>query len=254
MTKLRTSLLAIAIASHFFNTTANAGDHRFSYVYEATTSAKGEFMVENFVTWKTKRSGQEPRNQFDFRHEIEYGITDRFQLGLYVADWKVVSNRNSAIYQDTAVEAIYNLTNPVTDLVGSALYGEVKLGDQKFELEGKLLFQKNFGPLIFAYNVGMEAEWEGDRFGYFNERSGEFMQSFGASYQLSPKFFLGGELLHEIKFDEWRDAADPLLYAGPNVSFRFWDHCFITTTALLQVTQVAEEPNFQWRMIFGFHF
>jgi hypothetical protein len=254
MKNFYTSLVTLAIGSQLMLPALMAGDRRFSYVYEATTSAKGEIEIENFVTWKTKRSGHEPANQFDFRHEIEYGLTDRFQLGLYVADWKVVSNKNTAIYQDTALEGIYNLTNPVTDLIGSGLYGEVKLGDQKFELEGKLLLQKNFGPVVLAYNVGIEAEWEGDRFGYFNERSGEFMQSFGASYQITPAFFVGGEFLHEIGFAEWSEASDPLLYAGPNLSYRFWDHYFITTTTLFQVTQLSDEPNFQWRMIFGMHF
>ena len=84
-------------------------------------------------------------------------MTDRLQAGIYVADWKV--SNGQAIYKDTAVELIYNMTNPVTDLLGSALYGEVKLGDQLFKLEGKLLLQKNFGPIVLAYNAGIEAEW-----------------------------------------------------------------------------------------------
>ena len=254
MKKLIIHSIQLAMASCLLSSPALAGDRRFTYIYEATTLAKGEIELENYATWKTLPSGQEPSNEFNFRHEIEYGVTDKFQLGLYVADWKVQSKKPSAVFQDVALEPILNLTNPVTDLIGSALYGEVKLGDQKFAMEGKILLQKNFGPLMVAYNGGIEAEWEGDSFGTYNEQSGEFMETFGVSYQITPKFFLGGELLHEIGFDEWQDVNDPLLYVGPNLSVRFLDRCYLTTTTLFQVTQVADEPNFQWRMIFGIHF
>lgn len=227
---------------------ADAGERRFTYVYEATTAAKGEIELENWVTWKSQRSGGDT---FDFRHEIEYGVTDRLQMALYLADWRVKKGHVS--YQDTALEVIYNLTNPVTDLVGSAIYGEVKLGDEKFELEGKAILQKNFGPLVVAYNATFEAEWEGERFGYFNERKGKFEQSFGASWQFTPNFLLGGEVLHEIEFENWSEVGDSLVYVGPNASFRYKQY-FVTTTAMIQATALGGEPEFQLRTIVGFHF
>jgi len=252
-------LLSSTFSPYFSIATAVASDRRFTYVYEATTCAQGEIEIETWATWKTRRDGASRANQWDFRHEFEYGLTDRTSLALYVADWKVLDNRAGgdygaqAVYQDTAVEVIHNLTNPVMDLVGSALYGEVKLGDQKFEIESKLLLQKNFGPIVLAYNVGVEAEWEGDRFGYFNEASGEFMESFGISYQFSAKFFLGGEFLHEVGLDEWTEVGDIVIYAGPNASFRI-DRFFVTTTAMFQLTGMTDEPDFQLRTICGIHF
>ena len=251
-----TTLIAIILA---FTNISKAGERRFTYVYEATTSPKGEVEIENWITWKTARESGGRGNEFDFRHEIEYGVTDRLQLGIYVADWKVVDSVAGgedgarAIYQNTAVEVIYNLTNPVTDLIGSALYGEVKMGDQVFELEGKVILQKNFGPVVVAYNAVLEAEWEGEEFGAFNEQKGAFKETLGISYQFSPHFLLGGEFLHEVEFDEWSEAGDPIFYAGPNASFRY-DRFFVTTTALIQATAVTGEPDFQLRTIFGFHF
>lgn len=251
-------LLTSTVGSYFFIPNSLASERRFTYVYEATTSAKGEIEVETWATWKTLRDGASRANQWDFRHEIEYGLTDRTSLALYVADWKVLDDRAGdqgaqAVYQDTAIEVIHNLTNPVIDLIGSALYGEVKLGDQKFELESKLLLQKNFGPIVLAYNAGIEAEWEGDRFGYFNETSGEFMESMGISYQFSPNFLMGGEFLHEVDFNEWNTVGNTIIYAGPNASFRF-DRLFLTTTAMIQVTGITDEPDFQLRSICGIHF
>lgn len=126
-----------------------ASERRFTYVYEATTAAKGEIEVETWTTWKTTREESGRSNRFDFRHEIEYGVTDQTSLALYVADWKIVNGQT--FYQDTAVEVIQNLTNPVTDLVGSALYAEAKLGDQLFKLEGKVLLQK-----LRAHRAGLQ--------------------------------------------------------------------------------------------------
>lgn len=251
-------LLALFLFSSLISF-VQAGERRFTYVYEATTALKGEVEIENWTTWKTQRYEGGRGNEFDFRHEVEFGITDRFQLGLYVADWKVLDNiaggedGAQAVYEDTGLELIYNLTNPVTDIVGSAIYGEVKLGDQKFELEGKIILQKNFGHFVVAYNATLEAEWEGERFGYFNERKGEFQQSFGVSYQFTPNFLLGGELLHEIAFPEWAEVEDGVFYLGPNASFRY-DRYYLTATALMQATTIAEEPDLQIRAIFGFHF
>lgn len=236
-----------------------AGERRFTYVYEATTAPEGEIEIENWVTWKTTPEDGKRGDEFDFRHEIEFGVTDRLQLGIYVADWKVLDSVASgedgtqAIYQDSAIEAIYNLTNPVTDSIGSAIYGEVKLGDQTFELEGKVILQKNFGPIEVAYNATIEAEWEGDRFGNFDERTGTFEQTLGASYQFTPNFFLGAEFLHEIEFADWEEQGDSIVYLGPNASFRY-NRFYLTSTALVQATNVDGEPDFQLRTIVGFHF
>jgi hypothetical protein len=239
--------------------TLQAGERRFTYVYESTTAAKGEVEIENWMTWETQKEDGLRGNTFKFRHELEYGVTDRLQLAIYAADWKVVDNVAGgedgahAIYEDTALEAVYSLTNPVTDWIGSAIYGEVKLGDQKFELEGKAILQKNFGPLVIAYNATLEAEWEGERFGSFEERTGAFEQTLGASWQFTPNFLVGGEFLHEIEFSEWQSPGEQIVYVGPNASFRF-DRFYVTTTAMIQATAIQEEPDFQLRTIFGFHF
>lgn len=239
--------------------TAHAGERRFTYVYEATTAPKNELEVENWVTWETQKEDGLRGNTFAFRHELEYGVTDHFQLSVYAADWKVVDNVASgekgaqAIYEDSGLEAVYNLTNPVTDWIGSAVYGEVRLGDQSLGLESKLILQKDFGPLVLAYNASLEAEWEGDRLGDFHETTGSIEQTLGASYQMTPNFLIGGEFLHEIELSQWQSPADQIVYVGPNASFRY-DRFFVTATAMIQATAIVDEPDFQLRAIFGFHF
>lgn len=233
---------------------ANAGDRKFVFSYEVTTAPPGSVEYEQYITWKKDKKTDPEFDRFEFRHELEFGLTEKLQLGLYLADWRYQDGRsvrnNKAEYRNTAVELIYNLTNPVTDPLGLALYGEVKYGDEKAALEAKILAQKDLGPWTIAYNVTFEAEWEGKD---YQEDKGEFEQTVGVSYQFSPKFLVGAELLHEVEFDDWERTGRNVMYLGPNASFR-GDKWFMTVAPLFQVSDVDGEADFLTRMIFGIHF
>ena len=95
------------------------------------------------------------------------------------------------------------------------------IGPEHIALESKIILQKNFGPIVVAYNAILEAEWEGEEAGVYDEQKGVFEQTFGVSYQFNPYFLVGGELLHEIEFPEWSDVNDSIVYIGPNASFRY---------------------------------
>ncbi len=171
------------------------------------------------MSWKTTPREERDFDSIDIRHEIEFGITDRLQAGLYLADWGYKEDpsvhERGFSYQGAALELIYNLTNPTIDLIGSALYREVRGGPDELELE--VILQKNIGRFVLAYNGTLEAKWEGDG---LEKRGGELSQSLGASYEISPAWLIGGEILHEIDLPDWSEAEDSVLYGGPNVSYR----------------------------------
>src|SRR6266576_6867385 len=229
-----------------------AGVRHFTYLYEAPTSAPGGFEVENWVTWlHTTNPGH--ADELAFRHEIEFGLTDNLQAGIYFADWSYSHARHDSDveFSDAAVELIYNLTNPVLHPVGVSLYQEYRGGNRLFEWESKLIAQKNFGRWILAYNATLEAVWEGEG---LNEHEGEFQQALGASYQISPRLSIGLEFLHEWVFPDWEDAQNIRnVFVGPNVSYRR-HNWFITVTALAQATDSVDEPRVQLRTIFGMAF
>lgn len=231
-----------------------AGARRFTYVYEATTAAPGSVESENWITWGTSPREERGFNSLDFRNEIEFGATDHLQVGLYLADWGYredpAVNEHGFRYQSSAIELIYSLTNPTTDLVGLALYGEVRGGPDELELESKVILQKNIGRFVIAYNGTLEAKWEGDR---LEEKAGEIAQSLGVSYEISPTWLVGAELLHEIELPGWSEAADSVVYGGPNFSYRH-RNWWATVTPLVQLTSVSSEVNVQTRLIFGFSF
>jgi len=119
------------------------GARHFTFLYEANTSAPGSLELENWVTWR-HATGPGRFDQVDFRHELEYGVTERFQASIYLADWfyETDPEHSGSTYSDTAIELIYNLTNPVVDPLGFSIYGELRAGDRLIELESKLIGQK----------------------------------------------------------------------------------------------------------------
>ena len=247
---LSLSLLLVVLAA----TQAFAGARRFTYVYEVTTSPPGDVEVENWVTWTTSKPDDRGFDQVEFRHELEFGITERLQAAVYVADWDyhrgLSAGERGFTLSGSALELIYNLTNPVSDPIGLAVYQEFQGGYRRFASESKLLAQKNLGRFVVAYNASLEAKWEGEGLA---ERAGEFQQSLGLSYEITPRLLFGAEFVHEVAFPDWSDAEPGKFFAGPNVSIRrgtWW----ATLTALGQVTRAGDEPDLQVRTVFGFSF
>lgn len=245
-----TRLLPVLVLSIVSTASSFGGARHFTYLYEAPTSAPGSVELENTVTWARTTDGRTHLDDVGFREELEIGITDHFQLGVYPLDWGYHGgNGNDGLsYDGGAIELIYNFTNPVADPIGISIYEEISGGRQHFESESKLIVQKDFGPLIFDYNATVEAEWAEQG---LKETSGELQQALGASYEISPRLSVGLELIHEFVFPNWRDDEDIRnVFIGPNVSYRR-GQWFVTVTALAQATNTATEPDFQVRAIFG---
>src|SRR5260370_21486479 len=187
--------VAILVAAILPAGASFGGARHFTYLYETPTSAPGSVEVENTITWARTTGIGTHLDDVAFREELEIGITDHFQLGIYPLDWAyhhgADADGDGFSYEGGAVELIYNLSNPVVDPVGISLYEEIRIGRQHFELESKLIAQKNFGRLILDYNATVEAEWERQGLA---ERSGELQQALGASYEISPRISGGIEL------------------------------------------------------------
>ncbi len=251
--RLQLGLLFATAALVMLPAKAHADARRFTFVYESTTLPVGDIEYEQWATWKTDKDDDESFDRIDFRHELEFGIAENLQVGLYLSDWRVERSEsvdNGAEWRNMAVEIIMSLTDPVTDPIGSALYGEIKFGDELLALEGKIILQKNIGKWVFAWNGTVEAEWEGSD---YSEDKGEFKQTLGGSYQFKPELLAGFEVLHEIEYDGWSEWSDHVVYLGPNLSYRAKDW-WITATPLFQLTNIDSEPNFELRLIFGIDF
>lgn len=232
---------------------AHAYNRRYVYNYEAGGMPKGLFEYEPWFTYKQFETGF----AWEFRNEIEYGVTDRLLVAAYVSDWSYdnLEGPGSATWDAIGGEFQYTLSDPTVDPIGSAIYGEFKFGPEIFALEGKLILHKNFGPLSVVYNAIVEAEWEGE---HRDEEVGVIENTFGMSYQFNPKFFIGMEATHEVELEEWQEAGESAIYVGPNISFRTSGmnlpssgSFFATAAMLFQASSIEDEPDAQVRLIMG---
>ena len=242
-------LLTLSFLLFLLTSTAHAHGRRFAYIQEATVADQGEFEYEQWVTWKANKDSDPDFHQFDFRHEFEFGVTDRFQAALYLPDWRYTSGKG-AEFRDVSLELKYMLYDPRVQPLGFTLYYETKIGDQRLVLEPKLIFQKNVGPWIFAYNFVFEAKWSGSG---LSHSAGEIKNIAGISRRVADDWFLGAELEHKVEIEEWSDWSDHVVGIGPNLTYKRTPF-FFTLTPLFQASNVDSEPNFVTRAICGIEF
>ncbi|MEZ4652572.1 MAG: hypothetical protein R3E12_02940 [Candidatus Eisenbacteria bacterium] len=227
---------------------ALADGRAFAFSYDTSTMAPGHLEYEQWVTWNDRYPDASSLRSFDLRHELEMGVHPRVQLALYL-DWRYRTGggiESDAEFEDVAAEVIYGMSNPVTDPLGSALYGEVRVGDEKVATEAKLLLDKKLARWDLVWNGIVESEWEEEGLA---EREGELGQTLGASFQLRPAIAVGFELAHFIEIEEWRHAEDSVVHAGPNLSLRHrlgW----MTFAPLFQLTD-TEQPDVKLRWLVG---
>ena len=221
--EFRPFLTAAAIATAMFTAThpAHAGESPFGYLYTTDTHPKGSAEIEQ---WMTLRKGKMQGNYSlgQYRTEIEYGVTDRFQASVYWNTYSVNASANDSkgetagpyipenfdkasryrrglAHDGWSAEFIYRLLSPYVDPVGLALYVEPSFGKFKNELETKLILQKNFldDRLVLGYNLTLAPEWEkktGDptadpasaEFNARTEKVTELVHTFGVSYRFAP--------------------------------------------------------------------
>lgn len=114
--------------------TAFADNRIFTYTYEPETEPKGDWELEQYITSRLGRNaavGQENYQQWQFRTEVEHGVTDRYTVGLYVnndythfKDPVSGNNTDQNRFAGISIENRYQLLDPVENPVGLTLYLE----------------------------------------------------------------------------------------------------------------------------------
>jgi len=241
---------------------ASAHEGIFGFVYTTETLPKGKWELEQIYQGRYGKHQGTYANSY-FRTELEYGFTDKFQGAVYVNSRYVYANKNNADgttggegvpdgadpntsfskykFETVSFEGIYQLLSPYKDPFGFALYLEPAFGPYKYEIEPKLLFQKNFldDRLIVALNMVWEMEWARDKDVSVWGHEMEFQNVLGVSYRLANNWRAGVEFQHVTKFGTFslRDAEHTAYFLGPDLHFarnNFW-----TTAAVLFQLPIA---------------
>ena len=235
---------------------AQADESPFASIYTTELLPEGGAEAEQWVTWANSK----PDERFDEaegRTEVEYGLSSRFQLSLYANyEWtRIVPKGPGALEAATDTtrfsgfsgEAIYQVLNPFTDAFGFAVYLEPAIGAGEREIEGKLLFQKNFleDQLILAANVNLEYQWEHDVAAQEWEHGTALELYLGVSYRLAPGWYGGVEFLNENGFEghllfDRAHAATNAFYFGP--ALHYGSETWWATLAVYQQLPWAGNP------------
>jgi hypothetical protein len=77
-------------------------------------------------------------------------VTERLRLAVYLVDWQWSDalGEKRVKYAHAGVEAVHCLSNPITDIVGTVVYGEVKVGDWVMAWQGKGPSLKEFRTVV----------------------------------------------------------------------------------------------------------
>jgi len=240
---LRTMLLgALSVVS----TCAN--ERYFGYTYEPETMVKGDLEYEQWVTLRAGRNktvGQDHYNLWEFRHELEYGVTDNYTVSLYLNESlenfrEVESGHNISDFRfdGVSLENRFMVLNPAEHSVGLSLYLEPRFGGHDSELEEKIIIGQRHGDWKWALNLTHATEWSRN----FHETEGEVEVSFGITRRLNPRWSVGLEARDHNELPEYKTWENTAFYLGPVVTYqrsKWW----ATFTVMPQVVGANFEEN-----------
>jgi hypothetical protein len=219
---------------------AHAHERIFTYTYEPATPPKGELEYEQHITLRAGRAaavGQSDFYRMEFREEVEFGVTDNYQVSLYF-NQQYEHFRNPATglrashFGQTgfSLENLYMVLNPTEHKVGLALYLEPTYDGENFELEEKIILGQRYGNWRWALNLTHATEWANN----FREKEGEFETTFGLTRQWSSRWWLGVEFRNHNEIPEYKEWENTAFYLGPVVCYRR-ANWFATLTVMPQI-------------------
>jgi len=255
----------------FFSSRAFSGEPLFGYLYTTDLAPQGKW---EFEQWITDREGQANGyfHHVDMRSEVEYGLTDNFQVALYVNYMYADESGNSVAgktegieipyYHDPdtryqtgrfdglSMEFLYRAMSPYVDPVGLAFYVEPEFGTWETGVEFRAIVQKNYfdDQLILAANLWIEFEDEhGSNLvtpGSNDVPTGAISEAtfaeldLGASYRFTSNWMIGLEFRNHNEYQGYTLAQSQqdhtAFFLGPNIHYGS-QHFFATLSILRQL-------------------
>lgn len=226
--------VAVAAALVAVSSVAHANPRALPFTYTSDTLPPGGVEIEQYVDLVTLRAisatTTEPVSYLasSFQTEIEIGLLERLELGLY---FTYVPDFGDALANETQLAGAgtglkqrlrYYFADPGQWPIDVGVYGELVENEREIELEAKLLLQRRFGKLRVAANLSAEYELYFDK-----QREIVLDPSLGATYEITPKVHVGldawmrGEYPRNPKPAVRTFGLGPQAYAGPVALFDF---------------------------------
>ena len=139
--------------------------------------------------------------------ELEYGLTDRLELGLYMVfftDPSATAGAPQLHFDGLKQRLRYRFADLGVWPVNLAVYGEVAEFSDEIELEAKVLLDRRVGRWQFIANL-----WAERAFHYSGQREWVANPTAGASFQIVPAFHVGVEYWMHGEFGSNQPASMP---------------------------------------------
>lgn len=266
--------VALAAALSILSFAASAEEAMFGYVYTTDLLPQDGKEIEQWMTWRHQKLGG-VYDQIENRTEVEYGLNDRLQVGLYAnynwtqafhngpfgattppeqfADYQVGPNDhlNASRFVGVSGEAIYRILSPYLDAFGLAVYSEPTIGQNFREIENRIILQKNFFDdlLTIAFNFTYAPEWrylatDADPTVSAWQEETDVNLGLAASYRFIENWSAGFEFLNEREYNSFlfNHESNSGYYFGPNIHFG-GERLFVTLTTLWQMPWASSHAD-----------
>jgi hypothetical protein len=216
-----------------------ANPKKLPFSYGSLTMPSGGLELEQYIDAIPVRVARELPDgtlegvwgtRYLLQTEMEYGLTDRVELGFYLA-WRQSAEAGAPFmrFQGMKQRVRVRLSDPATWPIGLAGYFEIAEFHNEIELEEKLIATWRSGPLELVANLWIEQEY------YFADDEWKLVYNptFGATWELSPHATVGLEYWARGRFDasatpsagdEADTGATTRHYLGPTVMLAKGEH------------------------------
>ena len=199
------ALLVLGLGMALAPSVAQANPRPLPFTYPTETLAEGATEVELYTDMTPLRVLADPADDtkriwepyYMLQTEFEYGITDRWELGLYQVfeGLPLDGGGNRSSFDGLKARLRTRLAEPGQWPIDVGLYFEVAGMHDELELEGKILLSRRFGRLRVMSNLWVEEEWERPWEDRPIRKAPAFIinPTFGATYQIGTRVQLGAE-------------------------------------------------------------
>jgi hypothetical protein len=241
---------------------ARATPRPLPFTYTADTLGAGESEIETYVDMTPAKAWNQQGNvapywASQFQTEFEHGITDRLELGLYVAlqpgappDW----SKAAVLTEGTGFKERlrWRLADAGEWPIDVALYGELVEYQIEFEIEAKIILERRFGDLRLVANAWAEREW------YYGIGQQDWVlnPTAGITYQVLPEFHAGVEYWMRVEFPDPAPnprpfSIGPNQFVGPALMFDFgklwWSTgVYLRVNDIDRTSQVGDNYGVVW--------
>ena len=248
MRTLRTLATGLSVVGLTLSLTsiASANPRPLPFTYQHEQLGKGEVELEQFVDYTPTRALAVPSGDLawygltSFTTEVEVGLTDRLELGLYLtlapaAPQDFTSTPRPMNGNGLKQRLRYQLAPTGEWPVDVSVYGEIAENEREIELEAKVIVQRRIGIARVIANLSAEREF------YLNgEREIVLNPSAGLTFEPSATIQPGLEYWLHAEFEE-EEVEHP-------VPFGLKPHSYLGPTLLLQFGRVWWTNGFYFRV------